>query len=406
MKKLLLVAISTLALGGCSTVQDWFTDDEELEIRKLKPIQAEFQAKTLWSRDVGDGVEDFFSRLRPAVAYNKVYVASREGDVKAFDKVSGKQIWSRDFADDSQRELLRSWLGYAQHGVSAKISGGLTVAYETLYFGTENGYVVALDEATGTTKWQAKVPGEVLSPPSVDAGVVVVNTGSGALVALNAADGSQAWISETDVPPLTLRGVSAPTAAAGGALVGTPAGKLQVNVLENGLVAWEATIAAPTGATELERIVDVDTQPLVFGANVYVVSYNGALAAIELRTGRVVWTREYGSYRNLSIAGNRIFVTDSNSSVFAIDLRNGVELWSNSNLRSRGLTAATPIGEHIVLGDKFGFLHWISQDEGKLVARYAVGDDDTDEAVYVAPIADEQRLYVQTRDGRLSVITR
>jgi outer membrane protein assembly factor BamB len=393
-----------LSLSGCATVSDWFADDEELEIRRLKPIEAAFEPEIKWDIYVGDGVQDYFSRLAPAVAYGKVFAASRDGIVVAIDQETGKKIWEQDFANYENYSFKKAMLWYSNRAVSAKISGGLSVAYQSVYFGTEDGYVYALEEATGELKWKVGVKGEVISAPAVDAGVVLVNTTSGHLIALNPENGEQKWVTESDVPPLTLRGVSAPAADSGGALIGTPSGKLKVSILETGMVAWETQIASPSGATELERIVDIDVKPLVFGGNVFVVSYNGTLSAVELRTGQVIWTREYGSYRNISIDGNRLFVVDNSSNIFAIDRRSGVELWSNVGLKDRNVTSATPHGDYVVVGDMFGFIHWFTQDEGKLVAQLAVGDDDEDEAIFTGPISAENILYVQTRDGKIAAV--
>lgn len=403
--KLLVIAFALL-VTGCTTISNWFVDDEELEYRRLAPIENQFQLNREWKQSVGDGIDHYFSRLRPVVAYDKVFAASRDGIVAAFDPQTGKEIWQKDFSIDAQKSFVRSMLFMKSRGASAKISGGLTAAYESLYFGTENGEVFALDANTGDVKWQSSIAGEILAPPAVDSGIVVVNTSSGKLIGLDSDDGKEVWVSQSDVPPLSLRGVSAPNATNGGALVGTPSGKLQVNVIETGLVAWEAPIASPTGATELERIVDVDSHPLVYGGIVYVVSYNGTLAAVELRSGRVIWTREYGSFRNVNVVGNALFIVDTNSNVYAVDRRNGVELWSNTVLRGRGLTSATPSGDYVVMGDKYGFVHWFTQSEGQLVARIEVGDDDKDEGIYAAPIADGNQIFVFTKDGKLVAVSR
>jgi outer membrane protein assembly factor BamB len=394
-----------LSLGGCATISDLFAEDDEIEIRRLKPIEATFEPQIKWETDVGDGVQDYFSRLAPTVAYGKVFAASRDGIVVAIEPETGKKIWEQDFANYDNYSFKKAMLWYSNRAVSAKISGGLSAAYESVFFGTENGYVYALAEATGELKWKVGVKGEVISAPAVDAGVVLVNTTSGHLIALDPDTGEQKWITESDVPPLTLRGVSAPAADSGGALVGTPSGKLQVTLIETGMVAWETQIASPSGATELERIVDIDVKPLVFGGNVFVVSYNGTLSAVELRTGQVIWTREYGSYRNISIDGNRLFVIDNSSNLYAIDRRSGVELWSNVALKSRNITSATPHGDYVVVGDMYGFVHWFTQDEGQLVARLEVGGDDEDEAIFTAPISAENTIYVTTREGKLTAIT-
>lgn len=398
------VLVMVANLTACTTVSNWFKDDEEIEIRTLDPITPQFQPEIVWENEVGDGVDQYFSRLEPAIAYDKVFAASRQGEIKAFDQATGKVVWERDFAEYNRSGFIGSMVNMWSSGTSAKIAGGMSVAYETVYFGSEDGVVYALDANTGDPKWQTSIPGEVLAPPALDEGIALVNTGAGILFALDAETGEELWRQESEVPPLSLRGISAPAAANGGAIVGTPDGKISVSIMETGQTAWEQTIAAPTGATELERIVDIDSSPIVFGGTIFTVSFNGTLAAIDLRSGRVLWKREYGSYRNVTLSGNSLFVVDNNSNVYALDRRNGVELWSHGSLRKRSLTAATPVGDYVVAGDNWGFLHWFSQADGTIVARMDIGGDDEDEAIYIAPVASGDMLYIQTRDGQILAI--
>jgi outer membrane protein assembly factor BamB len=401
---LFMLLISSVLLTSCTTISNWFYEEEEIEIRRLKPIEAQFIPTEIWSADLGDGIGQFYSKLRPAVAYDKVFAANRQGRVNAYDQVTGKKLWSKNFAIYDKEGLTSGVSNLFSSGLSAKIAGGLSVAYETVFFGTENGEVVALDANTGEQKWITTVKGEVLAAPAIDAGIVLINTGSGLIFALNADNGEEIWSSESDVPPLSLRGVSSPAAVNGGAIIGTATGKLIVNILESGQTAWEQVISAATGVTELDRIVDIDSEPLVSGGNVYVISYDGTLAAVELRTGRVIWKREYKSFRRLSLSGSTLYLVDVNSNVYALDSRNGVELWSQGALKERLLTGATPVGNYLVAGDKFGYLHWFDQADGKIVARLEVGSDDEDESIYHSPVVDGDILYTQTRDGKLVAI--
>jgi len=401
---LFLVLISSVLLTSCTTINDWFYEEEELEIRRLQPIQNQFTPTETWSAELGDGIGKFYSKLSPAVAYDKVFAANRHGIVNAYDQATGKKVWSKDFATHEEKGLTSGVKKLWSNGMSAKIAGGVSVAYETVFFGTENGEVIALDANTGEQKWIKRVKGEVLAAPAIDAGIVLVNTGSGLIIALNADNGEEVWTSESDVPPLSLRGVSSPAAVNGGAIIGTATGKLIVNILETGQTAWEQVISAATGVTELERIVDIDSEPLVAGGNVYVISYDGTLASVELRTGRVIWKREYKSFRRLSLSGSTLYLVDVNSNVYALDSRNGVELWSQGALKQRLLTGVTPVGNYLVAGDKFGYLHWFDQADGKIVARLEVGGDDEDEGIYHSPVADGDTLYTQTRDGKLVAI--
>jgi outer membrane protein assembly factor BamB len=401
---LLLLLTFSVLLTSCTTISNFFYDEEELETRRLKPIEVQFTPTETWSVNLGDGIDKFYSKLKPAVAYDMVFAANRQGEVSAYDQATGKKVWSKDFAIYDEEGLTSGISKLWSNGLSARIAGGMSVAYETVFFGTENGEVVALDANTGEQKWRVTVKGEVLAAPAIDAGIVLVNTGSGYIFALNADDGEQVWSSESDVPPLSLRGVSSPAAVNGGAIIGTATGKLIVNIIETGQTAWEQVISSATGVTELERIVDIDSEPLVSGGNVYVISYDGTLASVELRTGRVIWKREYKSFRRMSLSGSTLYLVDVNSNVYALDSRNGVELWSQGALKQRLLTGVTPIGNYLVAGDKYGYLHWFDQADGKVVARLEVGGDDEDEGIYHAPVVDADIIYTQTRDGELVAI--
>ena len=118
-------------------------------------------------------------------------------------------------------------------------------------------------------KYGVKVPGESLSKAAAGDGLIFVNLGSGKLLALHPDTGEERWSFEQEVPALTLRGQSAPTVANGGVLVGLETGKLSVLISESGYSAWSAEIAAAKGASEFERLVDVDTQPLISGPYAY-----------------------------------------------------------------------------------------------------------------------------------------
>ena len=132
-----LVIGAALSLTACTTITDYFTPDEEVELRVLEPIQNQFTPNTKWSEEVGDGVDKYFSRLRPVIGYNLLFAASRQGDVIAFNPETGDTVWKQDFADYSSDGESGWFSSLWSDGMSAKIAGGLSLAYEKLYFGTE-----------------------------------------------------------------------------------------------------------------------------------------------------------------------------------------------------------------------------------------------------------------------------
>jgi outer membrane protein assembly factor BamB len=390
-KKTLAICLLSIGLAACSS-----TDDE---IDKTLPadlveINEQFSPKVLWENSVGDGVDDYFSRIKPVAAYDKIYSTSRNGETVAFDLETGKQVWKVDLSDvDNGRSFFDS-------SKPALISGGPVAGINKIFLGSENGEVFALDAENGSLAWQGKIKGEIIAAPGIDTGILVVNSASGIMTAFNATNGAELWSIEQDIPALTLRGISSPVVASGGVIVGSADGSVSVYLLDSGQQGWSVEAGEATGSTELERVIDIDSSPLVFGDKVYVISARGNLMALELRTGRVLWKRQYSSFSELAVSGNNIFLTDVKGHVYAIDRLNGLEKWSQLALTNRGVTGPTAVGNYVVVGDFEGYLHWLDRDSGEIVARHVVDSSGLHSAATVV----NDILYVQSRDGDLQAI--
>lgn len=390
-KKLLAVMLLSAGLMACSSTDE---EDESEIVAELTEIQERFEPEVVWDRSVGNGVEDYFSRIKPAVAYGKIFSASREGEVVAFDSETGDRVWEVDLSDVNQDR------GFFEGSRSALLAGGPATGMNKVFIGSENGEVFALDAETGELAWQGEIKGEVIVAPAFDSNTLVVNSASGVMKAFDATTGEDLWQIEQEVPPLSLRGISAPAVASGGVIVGSANGEVGVYLLEQGQQGWVAEIGEGSGSTELERVVDVDAAPLIFGDKIYSVSSNGNLAAIELRSGRILWKRQYSSYRQLGISGNTLFLTNLRGHVYAIDRINGLERWSNLALNNRRVTGPVAVGDYVVVGDFEGYLHWLDQETGEIVARHHVDGS----GLHATPTVAGEILYSQARDGELQAI--
>jgi outer membrane protein assembly factor BamB len=114
-----------------------------------------------------------------------------------------------------------------------------------------------------------------------------------------------------------------------------------------------------------------------------------------------LWQRQYSSFRQIAISGNSLFVTDVKGHVYAVDRNDGLELWSQLSLTNRGVTGPAVLGNYVVVGDFEGYLHWLDQDTGEMVARHHVDGS----GIYSTPTVVNDVLYSQSRDGDLEAIT-
>ena len=376
-----LALFAVLALPGCSAVTGFFGDDGNLpEPAKLEDFQPETRIETLWSRRAASGSGGQHIELRPAVAGGRVLAAGHEGDVAAYDPFSGKQLWEAD--------------------AGVPISGGPGAGSGLVVVGSSAGDVVALDAADGALAWRAQVSSEVLSPPAVGEGIVLVRTIDGKLFGFDSANGVQRWVYDRTVPVLTLRGTGAPVIAGGVAIAGFDSGHLVAVSLAGGQLLWESRVTAPTGRTELERLADVDADPVVADGVVYTVTFQGRIAAFDLGTGQPLWERDLSSHAGIGIGRRLIYVTDEQDHVWAFDRGNGSSLWRQGGLERRQVTRPVEFGDYVVVSDFEGYLHWLGTDDGRFVARTRVGT-----SVRAPAVAGEAAVYVLGESGRLTALT-
>lgn len=232
-----------------------------------------------------------------------------KGLVKAMDADTGKQIWQTDLSEKTN---------FLSSNHSAMLSGGVTASGSHVYVGSEKAVVYALNAYDGQVAWQTVVAGEALSRPVVSDGVVLIHTSNGMLQALNESDGAIKWTLNLDTPALSLRGESAPAVAFGAAIVGGDNGRVSAVMMEQGQLIWQQRISQVTGATEIDRLNDIDITPVVVDGVVYALAYNGNLTALDLRSGQILWKREIGSVNDFIVDAGRIYLVDQNDRIIAL----------------------------------------------------------------------------------------
>jgi len=379
-------AIISGLLGGCSSTEPLF------KIAPVPVIDSQVTLEVNWDATVGNGSGDYFSQLQPAVAYGKTFASDRQGTVAAFDAVTGKKQWQVELnATDSIFSTKQS----------AQLSGGVATGYDKVAIGSESGQLYLLDQATGETLWHKQVGGEILALPIFTNNLVITSLGNGKIIAFDVDSGEQRWAYHSDVPALSLRGSSGMVENQGAIFFGLPRGKVGGVLTDGGRAIWQQAIASSKGENELANVIDVDATPLVLGGTLYAVAYNGNLAALELRTGKVLWKRAYSSFQSMTVDGYNLYVTTTDGHVYAIDRRSGLEKWGQLGLENRGVSAPAVLEGYIAITDFEGYVHLLDSEQGNFVAQRQLDSDG-----YIAkPVVDHDLLYLLSKDGLLSAVS-
>ncbi|EKD74176.1 MAG: outer membrane assembly lipoprotein Yfgl [uncultured bacterium] len=376
--RLFIATAITLALSACS----FFTDkDNTPSPAKLVDFTPEINVHPVWYTRTGRGSNSDYIKLSPAISGTAVFTASKNGTVAANDKITGKSLW--------------------QVNTSATISGGTATSDDLVYVGTENGYTLALHQTNGQTAWKAASSSEILAQAATSQGVTLVKSIDGRVTAFATHSGQPLWHYQQIEPNLILRGSSAPQISRESVVVGFENGNLTKLSLQQGRVQWEKTIAEPEGIFAIQRMVDIDADPLVQGNRIYAATYQGRIAALDFVTGQTLWTHDISSYTGIAADTIQVYVSDARSRVWAFNTRNGTVNWQQNSLAARNITGPALFDHYLVVGDAEGYLHWMSKQDGHFVARTFVNRS----GILATPIVDNNRLYVYTKDGHLATYT-
>ncbi|MDY0054762.1 MAG: outer membrane protein assembly factor BamB [Methyloversatilis sp.] len=340
---LLLVA----ALTGCSSLSldslNPFSGPSKPKIPPLGVIQPTAQLAEVWR--FGAGKSDNFV-FEPAVVGGTVYVASREGSIARID--DGRQIWKID--------------------AGKKLSGGVGANERMLVVGTEKGEVLAFS-ADGKPMWQGSVTSEVLSAPEVSDDMVFVRSADSRIQAFVAADGARRWNYQRANPALTLRTHAGLITTPSLVLAGFPGGKLVAINRTNGSAVWESNVALPKGSTELERIADVTSPPVIAGREVCAAAFQGRVACFELSNGNTVWTRDISSSAGIDIDTQNLYISDDKGAVHALDRATGASLWKQDKLAGRSPGKPIALEGFVAVSDVEGIVHLLQRENGAFAAR-------------------------------------
>jgi len=384
---------SCLILAGCSTfdtindsvsgISNYFLggEDNSDPPAVLVEYAPEIKIEEVWSESIGVGSEEQSLKLIPAIGFGKILAADRDGLIQARDLTSGRLIWEAE--------------------TDIHFSAGPGLGVGTVILGSSDAEVAAFNSENGALLWKSSVSSEVLSVPVIANGIVVVRTTDGEIIALNEKNGGKLWNYEHNAPALSVRGIGAPLVVGENVIEGYDNGKLMALRLTDGKYAWETSVAIPKGRSEVERLVDLDVDPIEVTGVIYIASYNGGAAAVSELDGDVLWRNEaISSYTGLSHDFRYLYLSDSTDDVWQLEQRTGSSLWKQKDLHQRKLTAPAVYENYVVVGDFEGYVHWLSTTDGRQLGRIKVADS----AIDAKPVVVDNTVYIYAKDGTLAAL--
>jgi len=344
---LILLVFLTSSCSSLDSLRFWQSD--EIDPDEPKILSSFSNQKTItiaWKKSFKG--ENKMGNFQPDFSSQNLFFSDITGNVVSINSETGIENWS-------------SKLNFLASGTAAGF--GIVIVSDI------EGNVIALNQNDGSELWTSNVKGEVLTKAAIDAKIVVVKTGSGGLIGLERETGNIQWSYRSKLPLLTVRGNSSPIIVEDRIYASFDNGRLAVFEIDSGFPIWDGAISYVSGVSELENLIDSDSDPVVDGGLVYTTNYQGNLNIFDVAQKRSVWSYETSSFYSPIITRGMLMVIEADSQIKSFSLKTLEESWINDDYLNRSLSNAVTYKGNIVTGDYEGYLHIIDPLNGKTIGR-------------------------------------
>src|SRR5712671_1326163 len=224
----------------------------------------------------------------PAVSGGTVYFGSSDTQLYALDEHSGALLWK--FTTEGERRFSARHLHGAEPAAEVMpdpfdvFLSSPAIAGGLIYFGSGDGNVYALDAASGALRWKFHTGNVVHASPAVAAGTLYVGSWDSYFYALDAATGKQRWRFKTGEDPAIHNQEGIQSSAV------VADGMLYFGTSDSGLVhALDARSGREIFSLDFKHW-PFFSSPTLAGDYLYIGSHQGKLLAINLKTRQLAWS--------------------------------------------------------------------------------------------------------------------
>jgi eukaryotic-like serine/threonine-protein kinase len=291
----------------------------------------------LYAVNLADGVQRWRfktgSRVTssPAVYNGLVYFASYDGNIYAVDAKSGEQRWK--FASAGERRFT----GHHLHGADPAgesmpdpfdfYLSSPTVDANTVYVGSGDGNIYALDAASGALRWKFRTGNVVHASPAIADGMVYIGSWDSYFYAIDAASGQERWRFKTGEDHEIANQVGIQSSAV------VVDGMVYFGCRDSNLYALDAVSGTKKWAYSNKGSWVIST-PIAKDGTLYFATSDSALFnAVDAKSGVLKYSLSFHHWPMFSspaIAGRNLYIGSHAGTLVAIDLDKHATAWTFS----------------------------------------------------------------------------
>jgi outer membrane protein assembly factor BamB/predicted Ser/Thr protein kinase len=300
-------------------------------------------------------------RSTPTVTRDTVYIGSYDNNLYAVDRTAGKMRW--------------------KYSTEGGVCAAPAVWLHLVIFGSEDFNVYGVEAASGKEVWRYRTWNHVRTSPRVFEDKLYVGSDDAYLHAIDPRHGSALWRCQT------YRAVQSSVAYAN-----------EIIYFGSGdehMYAVDALTGNPKWKYRTQA--GVMSSPVVADGYVYFGSMDFAVYALDAKSGWLAWREPTDRFVIGSplLVGDRLYVGSTDHHLHCFDRRTGQRLWKYPAGQQVNATPAHADGR-IYFGCVDGAVYCLDATSGKLLWRFATNDK-----VCGSPVVYENVVYVGSCDGSL-----
>jgi outer membrane protein assembly factor BamB len=280
----------------------------------------------------------------PAVYKDVVYCCSYDGYCYAADATNGKLIWKFKTGGEKKVGAYGLWTMkpadmYMEDLFDFFLSSPIVDVNNndaTVYFGSSDGNLYALNAATGSLKWKFKTDGIIHTSPGIYNGIVYVGSWDTYVYAIDAQTRKEKWKFKTQDQPMyhLLEGIQASPAVYDSAVyIGARDGYFYALNANNGALLWKYSA---------DNSWIVTTAAIQNGTVYFGTSDSYLFLALDAKTGKEKYRMKANGYvySSPAIAGSTAWFGDFSGKLYALDLNTDGKVWKEFYTPERKANAA------------------------------------------------------------------
>ena len=321
----------------------------------------------------------------PVFSNQHVFILDSRANLYSFG-LDGKKEWVLDLAPSLEKNQK------THH------SGGIVLNKENLFVATGFGEIFSIN-LDGSINWKKRFDSPFRGAPIFSNNKIFVINANDLAIAINK-KGETIWTLQGPTRPTLLSKGISPALKSNKLLLPFSAGQLTAVLPNNGAELWTAAFDQSNKGEAYSIIGDFGGSPVIKSNKVFLISSSGQLLALNLNSGRKIWSVSVGSNSTPLIVGGSIFVVSTKGQLVRIGENNGEVIWSRnilgSNTSNENFFGPTLAGNFLWITGTDGYLRKFDPSTGKEFSKHRIGHQ-----ILYRTYAVHDKLFIISKSGKI-----